>query len=67
VIVEGSNDQYKITDYCLPKRNGVFENNEVRNIFLAQTMDNPVYEDSEREILSQYLVMSGIPLSRTPR
>ena len=62
VIIEGSNDQYKITGYCLPKKNGSFEKEEVRNVFLAQTMDNPVYEDRDREVLSQYLDTVGLPV-----
>jgi hypothetical protein len=62
VIIEGDNDQYKFTGYCLPKQNGVFDNDEVRNIFLAQTMDNPIYEDSERAVLSQYLDTIALPV-----
>ena len=61
VIIEGSGHQWKITDYTLPKNGKSFKNNEVRNVFLAQTMSDPVYEDSEREILSKYL--DKVPLT----
>jgi hypothetical protein len=62
VIVEGSNNQYKFTSYCLPKQNGIFQKDEVRNVFLAQSMDNPIYEDSDRSILSQYLDTIALPI-----
>ena len=61
MIIEGSGHQWKITDYTLPKNGKSFRNNEVRNVFLAQTMSDPVYEDSEREILSKYL--DKVPLT----
>ena len=62
VRIEGSGDQWKITGYCLPKHEDSFQNDEVRNVFLAQTMENPVYEDSDREVLSQYLDTMGLPV-----
>ena len=62
VIVEGDGDQFKFTGYCLPKQNGKFENDEVRDVYLAQSMDNPVYEDKDREVLSQYLDTIGLPV-----
>ena len=62
VQIEGSGDQWKITGYCLPKHEDSFQNDEVRNVFLAQTMENPVYEDSDREVLSQYLDTMGLPV-----
>jgi hypothetical protein len=62
LIVEGGNDQYKFTGYCLPKRGSSFDNDEVRNVFLAQSMQNPVYEDSDREVLSQYLDTVALPI-----
>ena len=61
MIVEGSDDQYKFTGYCLPKRGNNFDIDEVRNVFLAQTMENPVYEDSDRAVLSQYLDTVALP------
>ena len=62
MIVEGDGDRYKFTGYCLPKKNGSFGKDEVRSVFLAQTMDNPVYEDRDREVLSQYLDTVGLPV-----
>jgi Integrase zinc binding domain/RNase H-like domain found in reverse transcriptase len=64
VIVEGSNDQYKFTGYCFPKQGGVFQKDEVRDVFLAQSMDNPVYEDKHRAVLSQYLETVGLPRNK---
>jgi len=63
VIIEEDGGQYKITGYCRPKHNGKFENDEVRDVYLAQSMDNPVYEDSDREVLSQYLDTVGLPVN----
>ena len=62
MLVDGDNDQYKFTGYCLPKQGNVFQENEVRNIFLAQSMEGPVYEDKDREVLSQYLDTIGLPV-----
>ena len=62
MVVEGSNNQYKFTGYCLPKQGGSFTQDEVRNVFLAQSMDNPVYEDSDRKVLSQYLDTIALPI-----
>jgi hypothetical protein len=62
MIVEADGDQYKFTGYCRPKQNGSFEIEEVRDIYLAQSMDNPVFEDSERAVLSQYLETLGLPI-----
>ena len=61
-MIEESDGQYKFTGYCLPKQNGVFDNDEVRNIFLAQSMDNPIFEDSDRAVLSQYLDTIALPI-----
>ena len=62
VILEGGNDQWKITGYALPKVGGSFEKEEVRNVFLLQTMENPIYEDSDRKILSKYLDEVMLPI-----
>ena len=62
VIVEESDGQYKFTGYCLPKQNGSFDIEEVRNIYLAQSMDSSVFEDRDREVLSQYLDTIGLPV-----
>ena len=63
VVLEGSSDQWKITGYALPKKGEHFPDNEVRNIFLAQTMGSPIYEDSDREILSKYLDTVALPVA----
>ena len=62
VILEGSDDQWKITGYVAPKSGEHFQDDEIRNVFLAQSMGNPIYEDSEREILSQYLETIALPV-----
>ena len=62
MIVEGSDDQYKFTGYCLPRHGSSFDNDEVRNVFLAESMDNPVYEDTDRKVLSQYLDTVALPI-----
>jgi hypothetical protein len=41
--------------YTLPKCGSSFQKDEVRNAFLAQTMENPVFEDSDRDLLSKFL------------
>ena len=61
VILEGGNDQWKITGYALPKTGDHFAKEEVRNVFLSQTMENPVYEDKDREVLSKYLDEAMLP------
>ena len=55
VTLEGGHNQWQFTGYVQPKVGDSFKNNEIRNIFLAQTMDNPIYEDSDRKVLSEYL------------
>ena len=60
--MEVDNGQYKFTSYCLPKNNSSFDIEEVRNVYLAQSMDNPVFEDKDRAVLSQYLDTVGLPV-----
>src|SRR5271163_1533735 len=56
VMIEGEDpENLKITGYMLPRRSETFSEKEVRNAFLAQSMTNPVYEDSDREKLAGYL------------
>ena len=62
MIVEEDNGRYKFTSYCLPKNNGTFDIEEVRNVYLEKSMDSPVFEDKDREILSQYLDTVGLPV-----
>ena len=55
LILEQDGDDCKIVGYTLPKCGSSFQKDEVRNAFLAQTMGNPVFEDSDRELLSKFL------------
>src|SRR5277367_2138164 len=56
VMIEGEDlENLKITGYTLPRRSETFSSGEVRNAFLAQSMMNTVYEDSDREKLTEYL------------
>src|SRR5271154_4837 len=54
-MIEGSGDDWKIVGYTMPREGKVFHDGEVRNAFLAQAMESKNFEDSEREILSNYL------------
>ena len=62
LIVEEDNGQYKFTSYCLPKNNSSFDIEEVQNVYLAKSMDNPVFEDKDCAVLSQYLDTVGLPV-----
>ena len=62
MIVEECDGQYKFTGYCLPKKDGSFDNDEVRNVYLSQSMSSPKFEDKDREVLSQYLDTIGLPV-----
>ena len=48
-------DELKIVGYTLPRRARAFEEGEVRNAFLAQSMENPKYEDEDRALLTKFL------------
>jgi Integrase zinc binding domain/RNase H-like domain found in reverse transcriptase len=63
LILEKENDCCKIVAYTLPKQGKNFQNDDVRNAFLAQTMENPIYEDSDREVLSKYLDAAMLPVA----
>ena len=63
LIIENANDECKIVKYALPKENKIFQGGEVRNAFLAQTMESPKYEDKDREILSKYLDTVKLPVA----
>ena len=62
VILEGDNDRLKIVGYASPRKGKCFQDNEIRNVFLTQTMDSPIYEDSDREVLSKYLDTVALPV-----
>ena len=62
-ILEQEDDKCKFVAYALPKRGKNFLKDEVRNVYLGQTMENPIYEDSDRQILSKYLDNVPAPVS----
>ena len=62
MILEGDNDRLKIVGYASPRKGKCFQDNEIRNVFLTQTMDSPIYEDSDREVLSKYLDTVALPV-----
>ena len=52
----------KLVSYTLPMQGNSFEDEEIRNAFLSQTMENKCFQDSDRELLLKYLdacVLSG--------
>ena len=55
IVVEEDDGEAKIVSYTLPRREENFEDGEVRNAFLAQTLGLPAFEEKDREILSSYL------------
>ena len=55
-MIEGlDKENIKITGYALPKSLSIFEEGEVRNAFLAQSMMDPKFEDHDREVLTRFL------------
>ena len=63
LVLEHVDGECKIVGYTLPKQGETFQPDEVRNAFLAQSMGNPVFEDSDREVLSKYLDSATLPVS----
>ena len=55
LVVERDGEAIKFVSYTLPRRGDNFEEGELRNAFLAQSIGNRCFEDSDREILSAYL------------
>lgn len=55
MIEEGEDGEWKITGYTIPREGKEFGPGELRNAFLAQSMGNTCFEDSDREVLMQYL------------
>ena len=54
-IIEDSGQGLKFVGYTQPKRGKIFEDGEIRNAYLAQTMSDKKFEDQERDILTKYL------------
>ena len=63
LVLEHVDGECKIVGYTLPKQGETFQPDEVRNAFLVQSMGNPVFEDSDREVLSKYLDSATLPVS----
>ena len=55
VVVEMDGEAVKIVSYALPRTEVMFREGEVRNAYLAQSMELPGMEDSERELLTGFL------------
>jgi hypothetical protein len=54
-IIENNDQGWKFIGYTQPRKGKVFEEGEIRNAYLAQTMSDKKFEDQEREILINYL------------
>ena len=55
LIIEGIGEDWKFVKYTNPKRHRIFEEGEVRNAYLSQTMSSKMFEDKDRIILTKYL------------
>ena len=55
LVVEQDGDVTKFVSYTLPRQGNSFEDQEIRNAFLSQAMENRCFKDSDRELLSKYL------------
>ena len=55
LIIEGQGDAWKITGYMVPRKGQTFEQNEIRNMYLAQAMDHQIFKDRDRAMLTLYL------------
>jgi hypothetical protein len=62
-MIEADKNDVKIVGYTLPKQGKIFRRSEVRNAFLAQTMLNPIFEEWDRNLLSQYLNNMIVPMA----
>ena len=47
LVLEREETKCKIVGYTLPKAEKSFENTEIRNTYLAQSMGNVVFEDGD--------------------
>ena len=54
-IIEFDEQEGKITGYTQPRRGRRFEEGEMRNAYLAQTMSDKKFEDTDRDLLTKYL------------
>ena len=46
-VVESDGDIMKFVSYTIPRRGENFEAGEIRNVFLAQTIDHPSFEEND--------------------
>ena len=70
LVVEQDGDVTKFVSYTLPRWGNNFEDGEIRNAFLSQTMENKCFKDADGELLSKYLdacVLSEIGRKREAR
>ena len=54
-MLEKDGESLKIIGYTLPRIGDAFEIEEIRNAFLAQSMEDKRLEDKDRAVLAQYL------------
>ena len=55
LIIEGNGEDWKFVEYTKPKRYRNFEEGEVRNAYLSQTISDKIFEDKDRAVLIKYL------------
>ena len=65
LVVEHDGEKSKIVGYSLPRNEGSFGEGEVRNAFLAQSMECDNFEDLDREKLLGYLDACMLPKQET--
>ena len=55
LVFEQDGNVMKFMSYTLQRQGDSFEDGDIRNSFLSQTMENKCFEDSDRELWSKYL------------
>ena len=55
LILENKGEVWTVEGYALPGKRDGFTSGEVRNAFLAQSMDCPGLKDPDKKLLSEYL------------
>lgn len=60
LVIEAGEESVKIVNYTLPRRGDTFDDGEIRNAFLSQSMDCRAFEDKDRELLIAYLDKGAI-------
>ena len=54
-MIEGSREDWKFMGYTVPQKGKTFEDGELQNVFLAESMTNREFEDEDRVKLIVYL------------